>query len=110
MVIFHTVTASVCTAREPPLSGSNPVPDSHFTASSSDDPNWAPHKARINATLHAWCASQVEFEASPSNFFIQVKPSKSIRCEMFVNIVNTCNIISVADPGFDHRGGGRGIC
>ena len=71
------VPAPFCNTAEPLLSGNNPVPDAHFTASSEYGSAWAPHTARINATVYAWCPSQAEIDAVPPNFYIQVNQSCS---------------------------------
>ena len=60
-----------CAAEEALLNGSNPVPDSYFTAT-SEWPGWTAPMARLGHNLIAWSPSETEIAAIPSTCYLQV--------------------------------------
>ena len=64
-----------CTARDPLVSGTNPVPDAQLTASSVYGDDWnGPHRARINVVSGSggWLCSTEEKLAQPPSMYLQV--------------------------------------
>ena len=60
-----------CVTEEPLLKGSNPIPDSYFTASSVYS-NFAAYTARMDGTADYWCSTTADRDASPPTLVLQV--------------------------------------
>jgi len=58
-------------AEEPLLDGTNPIPDSYFTAS-TENPNWEAHLARMSNTVNCWSPTDAELAAIPPTCYLQV--------------------------------------
>jgi len=69
--ILFSYTALTCDTEEPLMGGSNPIPDSHMTASSVFNTQCLPNFARLHGQ-YAWSASQAELDAPVPNLYIQV--------------------------------------
>jgi len=54
------------------LDGTNPVPDSYFTASSEYGASWAAPLARLDGGLAFWSPTGAEMMANPLTCFLQV--------------------------------------
>ena len=66
----HYFKSLICVPTEPLLDGTNPVPDSYFTAS-SEDPDYEAPKARMSA-INAWDPTAEDRDALPPACFLQV--------------------------------------
>ena len=74
IVLVHIyLIDQVCAGNEEPLlNGTNPVPDSHFTASSVNHPVNAAYMARLYSSDHGWVAEKREIDVVPPKFCLQV--------------------------------------
>ena len=63
----------VSETERPMVSGIDPVPDEHLTATSQYSPSAAPTYARFTSTLKAWCPAYSEYAPNiEPTFYIQV--------------------------------------
>ena len=71
---------STCGVEVALVSGTNPIPDAHITASSEKDTTTAARYARINNTAGngAWRCSSEEIDAPERRMFLQVCPLVTI--------------------------------
>ena len=77
-----------CGVEEALVSGNNPIPDAHITASSVYDSVSSPARyARINNTAGwgAWLSSLAEMVAPEPRMYLQVCPLFTIRRDSFIN-------------------------
>jgi len=72
------IEGSTCDADgEALLDGTNPVPDSYFTASTSVHSFQAAHKARLSTNCpYLWLTSIGELSATPPKFYLQASSCK----------------------------------
>jgi len=73
-----------CEVEEALVSGSNPIPDDHMTASSEWDLNHGPRFARMNNTAFpgGWLCSSAERDAPEPRMYIQVCLLATIRVKL----------------------------
>ena len=69
-----------CDVEEALVSGNNPIPDAHITASSEWGVYYVARYARINNTAGAggWACSTAEFDAPELRMYLQVCPLVTI--------------------------------
>ena len=59
-----------CSTEEALLDGTNPVPDTYFTASSEFV--YTAYMARLDGSVDYWCPTSAEMNVIPPTFFLQV--------------------------------------
>jgi len=78
--IYFLYKEPTCGVEVALVSGNNPIPDAHITASSEGHTSTAAHYARINNTagLGAWVCSNAESDAPEPRMYLQVCPLVTI--------------------------------
>ena len=77
-----------CTTEDQLVSGSNPIPDTHMTASTEYSASWAAYYARLNG-VNAWLPTQAERDTVPPNFYIQVCYDRKVKeLSLLVHVFN----------------------
>ena len=78
--IYFLDKVPTCGVEEALVSGNNPIPDAHITASSEYDVHRVARNARINNTAGAgaWMCSVAERDAPERRMFLQVCPLVTI--------------------------------
>jgi len=78
--IYFLYKEPTCDVEVALVSGNNPIPDAHITASSEYGTHTAAHYARINNTAGdgAWRCSSAEFFAPEPRMYLQVCPLVTI--------------------------------
>jgi len=66
-----------CAAEGPLLDGTNPVPDSYFTATSEWSGSYAAHKARVGASNY-WASTRADATTNPLTVYLQVSQTYCI--------------------------------
>jgi len=67
----NVVICKGLTCDEPLLDGTNPVPDSYFTASSEHHVENAAHRARLYSSAYGWVANAADRDAITPTLFLQ---------------------------------------
>ena len=82
-----------CAAGEEPLlEGTNPVPDSHFTASSEYDASYAAPEARMS-TVIGWNPTEADMWANPPTCYLQVC-TRVLNCTGIINFNRNISQVS----------------